>query len=168
MGEKRWSASTPTSRPPAGQRPRSGDDRQCGSRISANRRLGPSWQLPLFARPHLRPAQGAGDRHARRLFDHLHRSRPAGGWQKHADVARVNIARVALDSLPTFEAEGRGPFEFIFIDADRGNNANYLAWTLRLSRPETVIVVDNVVRSGAIVEAVNADRTHSACAGCST
>jgi len=90
--------------------------------------------------------------------------------RKHADVARVNIARAglgdrvevragaALDSLPRIEAEGLGPFDFVFIDADKGNNANYLAWALRLSRPGTVIVVDNVVRSGAIVAPANADR----------
>jgi predicted O-methyltransferase YrrM len=90
--------------------------------------------------------------------------------RKHADIARVNIARAglgdrvevrtgaALDSLPGIEAEGLGPFDFVFIDADKGNNANYLSWALRLSRPGTVIVVDNVVRSGAIVEPANADR----------
>jgi predicted O-methyltransferase YrrM len=90
--------------------------------------------------------------------------------RKHADVARVKIARAglgdrvevrtgaALDSLPRTEAEGLGPFDFVFIDADKGNNAPYLAWALRLSRPGTVIVVDNVVRGGAVVEPANADR----------
>ncbi len=87
---------------------------------------------------------------------------------KHANVARVNIARAgvgdrvelrlgaALDSLPTIEAEGLGPFDFVFIDADKENNANYLSWALRLSRPGTVIVVDNVVRGGAIVNGAGA------------
>ncbi len=89
---------------------------------------------------------------------------------KHADVARVNIARAglgdrvevragaALNTLPKIEAEGLGPFDFVFIDADKGNNANYLAWAMRLSRPGTVIVIDNVVRSGAIVEPSHAYR----------
>jgi len=84
--------------------------------------------------------------------------------EKHAAVARRNIAgaglsdkvevRVgaALDLLPKIEAEGLGPFDFVFIDADKSNNANYLNWALRLSRPGTVIVVDNVVREGAIVD----------------
>lgn len=58
----------------------------------------------------------------------------------------------ALDLLPKIDAEGLGPFDFVFIDADKSNSANYLAWALCLSRPGTVIVVDNVVREGAIVD----------------
>ncbi|MFD3571634.1 O-methyltransferase [Streptomyces sp. NPDC058667] len=81
----------------------------------------------------------------------------------HADVARANIARAgldtvvevrtgaALDSLPGLEAEGAGPFDLVFIDADKVNNPRYVEWALRLSRPGTVIIVDNVVRGGAIV-----------------
>ena len=84
--------------------------------------------------------------------------------ETHAKVAQENVARAgltgkvdirvgpALDNLPKVEAEGLGPFDFVFIDADKSNNANYLAWALRLSRPGTVIVVDNVVREGAIVD----------------
>jgi predicted O-methyltransferase YrrM len=84
--------------------------------------------------------------------------------EKHAEVARRNVARAglsakvevrtgsALKTLPRLEAEGLGPFDFVFIDADKSNNDNYLAWALRLSRPGTVIVVDNVVRDGAIVD----------------
>ncbi|MEU7032641.1 O-methyltransferase [Streptomyces sp. NPDC046237] len=83
----------------------------------------------------------------------------------HADVARANIARAglekvvevrtgaALDTLAELEAEGAGPFDFVFIDADKVNNPNYVVWALKLSRPGTVIVVDNVVRGGAILEA---------------
>ncbi|MEU2114539.1 O-methyltransferase [Streptomyces sp. NPDC016459] len=81
----------------------------------------------------------------------------------HADVARANIARAgldtvvevrtgaALDSLPGLEAEGAGPFDLVFIDADKVNNPRYVEWSLKLSRPGTVIIVDNVVRGGAIV-----------------
>ncbi|MCT4352909.1 O-methyltransferase [Streptomyces sp. Je 1-79] len=84
---------------------------------------------------------------------------------RHADVARANIARAgldkvvevrtgaALDTLPELEAEGVGPFDFVFIDADKVNNPNYVTWALRLSRPGTVIVVDNVVRGGRVVDA---------------
>jgi predicted O-methyltransferase YrrM len=84
---------------------------------------------------------------------------------KHANVARANIARArladrvevragaALEILPKIEAEGLGPFDFVFIDADKSNNANYLSWALRLSRPGTAIVVDNVVRDGRIADA---------------
>jgi predicted O-methyltransferase YrrM len=88
---------------------------------------------------------------------------------QHADVARANIARAglsdrvevragaALDILPKIEAERLAPFDFVFIDADKTNNANYLSWALRLSRPGTVIVVDNVVRAGAIADAASND-----------
>jgi predicted O-methyltransferase YrrM len=84
---------------------------------------------------------------------------------KRADVARRNVARAglggkvevrtgaALASLPKIEAEGHGPFDFVFIDADKTNNGAYLEWSLRLSRPGTAIVVDN----GAVVDAKSAD-----------
>ncbi|MEU4272267.1 O-methyltransferase [Streptomyces sp. NPDC026092] len=92
----------------------------------------------------------------------------------HADVARANIARAgldkivevrtgaALDSLPQLEAEGAGPFDFVFIDADKVNNPHYVEWALRLSRPGTVIVVDNVGRGGAVADA---DSTEPAITG---
>jgi predicted O-methyltransferase YrrM len=88
---------------------------------------------------------------------------------KRADVARRNVAvaglggkvevrtGAALTTLPKIEAEGLGPFDFVFIDADKINNAAYLEWGLRLSRPGTAIVVDNVVRDGAVVDASSAD-----------
>jgi predicted O-methyltransferase YrrM len=77
---------------------------------------------------------------------------------RHAEVARANLDRAgvgarvdirvgaALDTLPHLE----GPFDLVFIDADKENNSNYVREALRLSRPGTVIVVDNVVRAGAI------------------
>ena len=86
----------------------------------------------------------------------------------HAKVARTNVAlaglgdtvevRVgaALDLLPALAAEGL-VFDFVFIDADKANNARYLAWALRLSRPGTTIVVDNVVRGGRILNAASRD-----------
>ncbi len=89
--------------------------------------------------------------------------------ERHASVARANLARAgladrvevrvgaALDSLPAIEAEGLAPFDFVFIDADKENNANYLVWALRLSRPGTTIVVDNVVRDGRILDAASRD-----------
>ena len=82
----------------------------------------------------------------------------------HAKVARVNIKRAglsdvvdmrvgpALDSLETLSGEGAGPFDLIFIDADKPNNPNYLSWAMKLSRPGTVIVCDNVIRDGAVSE----------------
>jgi predicted O-methyltransferase YrrM len=88
---------------------------------------------------------------------------------RHADVARRNVARAglggkveirtgaALATLPKIEAEGLGPFDFVFIDADKTNNAAYLEWALRLSQPGTVVVVDNVVRDGEVVDAASRD-----------
>ena len=86
---------------------------------------------------------------------------------KNADVARRNLARAglgdkveirtgpALEALPKIEAEGLGPFDFVFIDADKSNNAVYVEWALRLSRPGTTIVVDNVVREGEVADAAS-------------
>lgn len=83
---------------------------------------------------------------------------------RHAEVARENIARegvsekvdlrvgAALDVLPKIEAEGLGPFDFSFIDADKANNAAYFGWALKLSRPGALIIVDNVVRDGTIAD----------------
>lgn len=83
---------------------------------------------------------------------------------KHAAVASANLKRAgllkrvevrvgpALDSLPVLAAERGGKFDLIFIDADKGNNSQYLEWALKLSRPGTLIVVDNVVRQGRIIE----------------
>jgi predicted O-methyltransferase YrrM len=87
----------------------------------------------------------------------------------HAAVARRNLAgagvsasvdlRVgkALDLLPRLAAESRPPFDLIFIDADKAGIPEYFAWSLRLSRPGTAIVVDNVVRNGAVIDAASAD-----------
>lgn len=80
---------------------------------------------------------------------------------KHADVARANIARAglaekvdirvgrAIDVLPTLSAEG--PFDLVFIDADKPGTTDYFNWALKLSRRGTVIVVDNVVRDGKVI-----------------
>ena len=88
---------------------------------------------------------------------------------KHAEVARANIARAgladvvelrlgrALSTLPQLAAEGRGPFDLIFIDADKPSNPDYFAWALKLSRRGSLIVADNVVRNGAVVDAKSGD-----------
>ena len=82
----------------------------------------------------------------------------------HARVARSNFERAgvservdlrvgpALQSLAALSAENAGPFDLIFIDADKPNNPNYLSFAMRLSRPGTVIVCDNVVRDGAVLD----------------
>lgn len=87
----------------------------------------------------------------------------------HADVARKNFARAgfqkmidlrlgnALDTLPVLVDEQRGPFDLIFIDADKPNIPEYFDWAMKLSRPGTVIIVDNVVRDGGVVDAKSKD-----------
>ena len=60
---------------------------------------------------------------------------------------------LALDTLPKIQNEGIAPFDFFFIDADKANNPDYFQWALKLSRPGSVIVVDNVVRNGRVVDA---------------
>ncbi|HEX7321706.1 MAG TPA: O-methyltransferase [Mycobacterium sp.] len=79
---------------------------------------------------------------------------------KHAEVARANLDRAgvgdrvhvivgaALDTLPTLRGE---PFDLVFIDADKENNAAYVEWAVRLARPGSVIVVDNVIRDGRVL-----------------
>lgn len=88
---------------------------------------------------------------------------------RHAAVAAANFARAglagqidlrvgpAIDTLPLLEREGAGPFDLIFIDADKPSNPDYLRWALRLSRPGTVIICDNVVRDGAVADATSTD-----------
>ncbi|HEY8852485.1 MAG TPA: O-methyltransferase [Gemmatimonadaceae bacterium] len=87
----------------------------------------------------------------------------------HAAVARANIARAGLesmvelrlgsasDTLAQMSAERLGPFDLIFIDADKKNIPSYFEWALRLSRPGSIIVVDNVVRDGRVVDSKSDD-----------
>jgi predicted O-methyltransferase YrrM len=82
----------------------------------------------------------------------------------YAEVARANIARAglehvveqrvgaAIETLPQLAAEGQGPFEVIFIDADKASYPDYLPWTLELSAPGTLIIADNLVRGGAVLD----------------
>jgi predicted O-methyltransferase YrrM len=106
----------------------------------------------------------------------LARALPAGGRlitleaePKHATVARANISRAglnevidlrlgrALDLLPRLAAEGGGPFDLIFIDADKANIPEYFQWAIKLGRPGSIIIADNVVRKGAIVDGGSSD-----------
>ncbi|MFN8502762.1 O-methyltransferase [Kouleothrix sp.] len=106
----------------------------------------------------------------------LARALPAGGRlislefdPRHADVARANLAQAglagvaevrvgpALSTLPQLAAEGAGPFDLVFIDADKQNTLPYFRWALQLARPGSLIVVDNVVRDGAVIDAGSAD-----------
>ncbi len=87
----------------------------------------------------------------------------------HAAVARANVARAgladvvelrlgpALETLPRLAAEGRGPFDLIFIDADKPSNPDYFRWALKLSRIGSLIVIDNVVRNGAVADPSSTD-----------
>src|SRR5829696_5403637 len=102
----------------------------------------------------------------------LARALPPGGTlvtleaqPAHAEVARTNLDRAgvgdlvdvrvgpALETLPSLSA----PFDLVFIDADKENNADYFSWAVRLSRPGTLIIVDNVVRGGSIIESGSDD-----------
>jgi predicted O-methyltransferase YrrM len=88
---------------------------------------------------------------------------------RHAEVARRNIERAgyadrievrvgaAADTLPLLAAERLQPFDFVFIDADKPNNSVYLEWAIKLGRPGTVIVLDNVVRDGEVANAASRD-----------
>jgi predicted O-methyltransferase YrrM len=106
----------------------------------------------------------------------LARALPAGGRlitleadPLHAEVARANLARAGLvdvvelrlgpaqEALPQLAAEKRGPFDLIFIDADKPSYPDYFAWALRLSRRGSLIIADNVVRKGAVIDAATDD-----------
>jgi predicted O-methyltransferase YrrM len=88
---------------------------------------------------------------------------------RHAEVARASFARAglsgvisirvgpALDTLPKLLAEGAGPFDLVFIDADKPSLPDYFQWSLRLAHAGTVIVVDNVVRDGEVADEGSAD-----------
>ncbi len=106
----------------------------------------------------------------------LARALPPGGRlitleaeARHAEVARANLSRAGLadvaevrvgraqDTLPQLHAAGEGPFDLIFIDADKPGYADYLDWSVRLSRPGSMIVADNVVRDGAVADPASPD-----------
>jgi predicted O-methyltransferase YrrM len=88
---------------------------------------------------------------------------------KHAEVATLNFLRAglkdvievrvgdALKTLPKLSAERRGPFDLIFIDADKQHIPEYFEWALKLSRAGTLVIVDNVVRDGAVIDADSTD-----------
>lgn len=87
--------------------------------------------------------------------------------ERCAEIAAANIARAglqdsvdirhgrAIDLLPQFA--GTAPFDLVFIDADKPSNPEYLEWALKLTRPGSVIIGDNVVRDGAVVDATSSD-----------
>ncbi len=106
----------------------------------------------------------------------LARALPVDGWlvtleldPRHAEVARANIARAGLDervevrvgpaseSLARLADHGDGRFDLVFIDADKEGYPDYLGWALRLTRPGSLIVADNVVRGGAVIDPADAD-----------
>ena len=90
---------------------------------------------------------------------------------KHAEVARMNFAQAglekvielrvgpALETLPQLAAEHASPFDLTFIDADKQHTAEYFDWAVRLSRPGGLIVVDNVVRKGAVLDVDSHDES---------
>jgi predicted O-methyltransferase YrrM len=106
----------------------------------------------------------------------LARALPPGGKlitlevdARHAEVARANLRQAglagsvdvrtgrALETLPLIAANKEGPFDFVFIDADKGNNADYFDWALKMTHPGSIIIVDNVVRNGAVTDPASTD-----------
>ncbi len=93
---------------------------------------------------------------------------------KHADVATSNIARAgfagvvelrvgdALETLAQLSVEGRGPFDLVFIDADKENIPAYFEWALKFTRSGSLIMVDNVVRDGGVADADSTDPSNQA------
>jgi predicted O-methyltransferase YrrM len=91
--------------------------------------------------------------------------------QRYANVALSNLANAgvasiidlrvgpALDSLPILEGEGAGPFDLTFIDADKENTPGYFSWALERTRPGGLIIADNVIRDGALVDPDSDDPT---------
>jgi predicted O-methyltransferase YrrM len=87
----------------------------------------------------------------------------------YAEVARANVARAglgetveirvgpALETLPELDAEGAGPFDLVFIDADKANTPAYFSWSLEHTRPGGLIVADNVIRGGALIDEADDD-----------
>lgn len=113
----------------------------------------------------------------------LARALPPGGRlltleydPKHAEVARASIARAGLadvvevrlgaglDLLPQIAANGEGPFDLFFIDADKVSYPDYLDWSIKLSRPGSLILSDNLIRDGAVLNPSPDDETSSAIA----
>lgn len=88
---------------------------------------------------------------------------------KHAQVAAENFRRAGLngmidlrvgraaDTLPFLAVEGAGPFDLTFIDADKSGTPQYFQWAVKLSRPGSLIIVDNVVRDGEVINAASRD-----------
>jgi len=119
----------------------------------------------------VRRAEHPGGRDTWRLQHHLAGLAPGGrvvtleNDPHHAEVARANLAAAgltdvvevrlgaALETLPQLEA----PFDLVFVDADKQSGPDYLRWALRLTVPGSVVVVDNVVRGGAVVDAASTD-----------
>jgi predicted O-methyltransferase YrrM len=106
----------------------------------------------------------------------LARALPAGGKlitleysPKHAEVAQANIAEAglseqvevrvgkAIESLPQIAEEGHPPFDLVFIDADKVSTPAYLEWALKLTQPGSLIIVDNVVRGGEVLDGESTD-----------
>lgn len=106
----------------------------------------------------------------------LARALPAGGRvvtleadPKHAEVARANFSQAgltgaielrlgpALETLPKLVSEGRGPFDLIFIDANKSQMPEYFDWALKLARAGSVIIADNVIRDGRVLDTASGD-----------
>jgi predicted O-methyltransferase YrrM len=161
------------------------EDAALGSVIEANKQAGlPSIDVPALLGKFLELMVRISG--ARRVLEigtlggystiWLARALPEGGRvvtleidPKHAEMARANLKKagvldrveirlgVAMDTLRTMHEKGEEPFDLIFIDADKKSMPEYLDWSLKVSRPGTVIIADNVVRDGKVIEPDNPD-----------
>jgi predicted O-methyltransferase YrrM len=85
--------------------------------------------------------------------DPVHAAAARRNFERAGIAAQVEIRiGAALEVLPQLAREGAGPFDLVFIDADKGNYAAYLDWAIQLARPGTLIVADNVVRDGEVID----------------
>ena len=152
---------------------------KCARWPSGDRRFAAAGQIAASARLRDRRKTRSRNRHAWRLLDDL---AGAGAWARaarsspskfdahHAEVARANIAREGMSATRRSARRRRArrvcrsskqsaaqPFDLAFIDADKPNNAAYFDYALKLSRPGALIIVDNVVREGAVADPSTTD-----------
>ena len=153
---RRCAASAAAGLPPISVSPKQGKLLHLLARVHGARRIleigtlgGYSTIWLARALPGGRPADHAGSRRRstpRSPARNIARAGPRPTSSRCASGA-------ALDTLPALAAEGAGPFDLVFIDADKASNADYFDWALKLSRRGSLIIVDNVVRDGEVVDA---------------
>ena len=144
--------------PPIQVAPQDGKLLHLLARIRGARRILEIGTLAGYSTIWLARALPAGGRLVTLEFDPAHAAVAAENFER-AGLAETIELRVgpALESLAQLDEEGAAPFDLVFIDADKPNNPGYLEFALKLTRPGSVIVGDNVVREGAVIEPASDD-----------